>query len=403
MTLPTRIGAIAAVVVVALHVVLGLLPDPPFTPAMNLVLATTNLYVLYCAVAVLRHRTAATLVVFLSGYLLLWLLLMVVLDKQPLFVLLVVAYASVFGSPFLLGFFALFVLCFVVLQPYAFETFLPLGFIYTVLWRTRGSTSRFAVICLAIGLLGLTLVLFPILHLGLEDSAHTLWRTLGREDVRNALVISLLSSTLATVIVMVWGIPLAYALARLDFRGKRWLEAVIDVPILVPQSVAGIALISLLGRGSPVGEWLESLGLGVSGTLAALVVAQVFVAAPFLIKTAMTAFEAVPPTLELASRSLGYSGAATFRRITLPLASRGLLIGAALAWARAISEFGTVILFASSPVSAPVLVHNEFVRAGTSESRPIAIVLLITCLWFFFLLRFAHELLPLGRWRGGTR
>jgi molybdate/tungstate transport system permease protein len=116
-----------------------------------------------------------------------------------------------------------------------------------------------------------------------------------------------------------------------------------------------------------------------------------------LIKAAMTAFEAVSPTLELASRSLGCSAAGTFWRISLPLAWRGILVGAALAFARAISEFGCVILFASSPVSAPVLVHAEFLRAGVSESRPIAVVLLIICLWFFLLLRFGKNLMPFRR------
>jgi molybdate/tungstate transport system permease protein len=229
-----------------------------------------------------------------------------------------------------------------------------------------------------------------------QDSVQTLLHALARDDVQDALGLSLLTSSLATVVVALWGVPLAWAMARHDFPGKRWIESLIDLPILVPQSVAAVALMVLFGPGSPLGQGLSSLGVKVSGSLVGLVLAQIFVASPFLVKTAMTAFEGVPLQLEQASRSLGASPASTFARIALPLASRGILVGAALAWARAISEFGVIVLFAPSPVSAPVLVHTEFLRAGAAESRPIATLLLVTCLWFFVVLRFAEVLVPFG-------
>ncbi len=366
---------------------------------MNLVLFFTNLFVFHAAAATLARRPARTVGLFLVGYFVLFFLVLVWLGKTPLFILLVVAYASLFASPVLLGFFVIFVLSFVLLQPYAFETFIPLALIYSTLWRVRRVTSRFVRFCLGGGLLAFGVVLFPLIHLATEDSAQTLWRTFVRPEVREALWMSLASSTLATLVVGLWGIPLAYALARVDFPGKRWVESLVDVPILVPQSVAGVALIVLLGPGSILGGVLESLHLPISGSLAGVVIAQVFVASPFLIKTTMTAFESVPLRLELASRSLGASPAATFWRISLPLASRGILVGATLAWARAISEFGCIVLFASSPVTAPVLVHTEFLRAGVSESRPIAVLLLVICLWVFVMLQFGQTLMPFAlRW-----
>jgi len=397
------LAAIAVLAVV--HVGLGLLPEPPFTVPMNLVLFFTNLFVFHAAAATLGKRSGRSVGLFLVGYFVLFLLVLVILGKTPLFILLIVAYASLFASPVLLGFFALFVLCFVLLQPYAFETFIPLALIYGVLWRVRRATSRFVRLCLGGGLVAFGIVLFPLIHLAFEDSAQTLWRTFVRPEVRDALWMSLSSSTLATLAVGLWGIPLAYALARVDFPGKRWVESLVDVPILVPQSVAGVALIVLLGPGSVLGGALEALHLPISGSMLGLIIAQVFVASPFLVKTTMTAFEAVPLRLELASRSLGASTAATFWRISLPLASRGILVGATLAWARAISEFGCIILFASSPVTAPVLVHTEFLRAGASESRPIAILLLVICLWVFVMLQFGQTLLPfaLRRPRGERR
>jgi molybdate/tungstate transport system permease protein len=394
--------AIAVVLFLAmLHAGIGLAPKPPFSFGMNLALFFTNLFVFYAAATVLRRRSARTVMLFVVGYTVLFVLLLAILNKPPLFILLVVIYAGFFGARILLGFFALFVACFVLFQPFAFETFIPLVLIYSVFWLTRGKASLFARLCLCAGLVALTAVLFPLIHLALQDSVQTLGRTLARSDVASAIWLSLLTSTLATAALAVWAVPLAYALARVDFPGKRWALALIDVPILVPQSVAGVALIVLLGPGSVLGNALEQAGLPISGSLLGIIVAQVFVAAPFLIKTAMTAFEAVPLQYELASRSLGASPAATFARISVPLASRGVLVGAALAWARAVSEFGCIVLFASSPVTAPILVHTEFLRAGASESRPIAILLLVICLWVFVLLQFGQTLLPFALRRSG--
>jgi len=387
-------AVIAFAVLAAIHGGIQLAPMPPFSLGMNLALLFTNLFVLFTASTVLRDRSSRSVVLFVVGYSVLFALLLVVLNKPPLFILMVIAYAGFFGAPALLGFFAIFVLCFVILQPFAFETFIPLSLIYSLDCMVRARTSRFVRLCLSGGLLALTAVLFPLIHLGMQDSLQTLWRTFMRGDVASAIWLSLLTSTIATLVLCVWAVPLAYALARTDFPGKRWVESIIDVPILVPQSVAGVALIVLLGPGSVLGSTLDGLGLPISGSLVGIVVAQVFVASPFLIKSAMTAFEGVPLQYELASRSLGASPAATFVRISLPLASRGILVGSALAWARAVSEFGCIVLFASSPVTAPILVHTEFLRAGASESRPIAILLLIICLWVFVLLQFGQSLMP---------
>ncbi|HEX7501624.1 MAG TPA: hypothetical protein VF524_15180, partial [Polyangia bacterium] len=283
---------VVIVALAAIHIGIGMTPMPPFSSGMNLALFFTNLFVFYTAATVLRQRKARTVMLFVAGYTALFVLLLAVMNKPPLFILLVVAYAGFFGAPVLLGFFAIFVLCFVILQPFAFETFVPLSLIYSVYWLARGKASRFARLCLCGGLLALTAVLFPLIHLGMQDSLQTLWRTFTRGDVASAIWLSLLTSTIATVALAIWAVPLAYALARVDFPGKRWVESIVDVPILVPQSVAGVALIVLLGPGSVLGSALDGLGLPISGSLLGIVVAQVFVAAPFLVKTAMTAFEA---------------------------------------------------------------------------------------------------------------
>ena len=378
------------------HLVVGLLPGSPVALPTNVVLFAANLYVLYCARLVMRGGSTSRVGLFAAGYFVLFLLVLGILDRQSLFILLVVVYASVFHVPVLLGYFVIFVLSFVVLQPYAVESFVPLALMFTALWQARRArVSPFLLGCLAAGLLLFVLVLFPLLHLSIQDSPRTLGFALERADVQRAIWTSVATSSVATLLVALWGVPLAYALARMDFPGRRVVETCVDVPILVPQSVVGIALLSLLGPGSPLGRVLdEQLGMQVSGRFAGIVLAQVFVSCPFLIKTAMTAFEGVPAHLESAARTLGATAAGAFFRVALPLASRGILVGMILAWSRSISEFGSIILFASSPATAPILVHTEFVKAGVSESRPIAVLLLVICLWIFVLLQFGQTLLP---------
>lgn len=382
------------------HLAMGLLPEAPLPPPTNLVLFAANVYVLYCARLVLRTGAAGRVGLFALGYFLLFTIVLVLLDRESLFILLVVLYASVFHVPYLLGYFALFVLAYVVLQPYGTEAFLPLALLYALLWQARKTrVSPFLLGCLALGLVALLLVLFPLVHLTLLDSPRTLGRALERPDVQQAIWTSVATSTVSTLLVALWGVPLAYALARVQFRGRRLVESLIDLPILVPQSVVGIALLTLLGPGSPLGRLLDAqLGFRIAGSFAGIVLAQVFVSSPFLIKTAMTAFEGVPAHLEGAARTLGASAAGAFGRVALPLAGRGVIVGMTLAWARAISEFGSIILFASSPLTAPILVHTEFAKAGVSESRPIAVLLLLVCLWIFVMLQFMPALLP-GAWR----
>lgn len=389
----------AALVVAGLalvHLVVGLLPGTPVSVPTNVVLFAANLYVLFCARFVLRSGSTGRVGLFATGYFVLFLLVLVILERQSLFILLIVVYASVFNVPLLLGLYCIFVLSFVVLQPYGFESFVPLVFVFVVLWQARKArVSPFILGCFAVGLVFLVLVLFPLLHLSIQDSPRTLGFVMERPDVQRAIWTSVGTSTVATAVVALWGVPLAYALARLEFAGKRVVETFIDVPILVPQSVVGVALLTLLGPGSPLGQLLaETFDLQIAGRFAGIVLAQIFVSSPFLIKTAMTAFEGVPQHLESAARTLGATPRATFFRVALPLASRGVVVGMILAWARAVSEFGSIILFASTPLTAPILVHTEFAKSGITESRPIAVLLLVICLWIFVMLQFGQSLLP---------
>lgn len=387
---------LAVVALAAVHALVALLPGQPIALATNAVLFAANLFTLYSVRLLLRSASTGRVGLFSLGYFVLFVLVLLLLQRESLFILLAIVYAAVFHVPYLLGYFVVFVFSFVAFQPYSVETFIPLAFGWALVWRAmRDRAPKFVTISFAAGLFFLLLVLFPLLHLSLIDSPRTLGHVIGREDVQQAILNSVLTSSTATLFVALWGVPLAYGLARLNFRGKRIVETLIDMPILIPQSVVGVAMLTLLGPGSPLGEALQRyLGVQIAGRFVGIVLAQVFVACPFLIKTAMTAFEGVPLHLEDAARTLGATPVATFWRIALPLASRGILVGAILAWARAISEFGSIILFASTPLTAPILVHTEFAKAGISESRPIAVLLLLVCLWIFVVLQFAQTLLP---------
>ena len=161
--------------------------------------------------------------------------------------------------------------------------------------------------------------------------------------------------------IVALGTPTAYLLARRRFPGRALVDAVIDLPIVLPPVVGGLALLLLLGRQGPVGGPLAGAGIDVAFTTAAVVLAQMFVAAPFYIRAARAGFESVDQRLEAVSATLGARPWRTFRRITVPLALPSLAGGAVMAWARALGEFGATIMFAGNV-------------AGRTQTMPLAIL-----------------------------
>ena len=184
-----------------------------------------------------------------------------------------------------------------------------------------------------------------------------LWRTLesgalgpaaGSAIVRQALQLSLLTSVGSLAFALLCGTPLAYGLARASFPGRGVIDALIDVPVVLPPAVAGIALLMAFGRRGVLGAPLDSMGISLAFTPWAVVMAQCFVAVPFYVRAARTGFAGVDRDLEGAARVDGASPLAVFRYVTAPLALPSLLTGAVLCWARALGEFGATIMFAGS-------------------------------------------------------
>src|SRR5439155_5713398 len=151
--------------------------------------------------------------------------------------------------------------------------------------------------------------------------------------------------------------------------------AVLDLPLVLPHPVAGIALLLVLGRGTPAGAALYAAGLRVVGSPAGIVAAMLFVAAPLYVSAAREAFNRVDPRYERVARTLGDEPWRAFRRVTLPMARRGLAAAAVVMWARAVSEFGAVVILAYHPRVASVLSYDRFTSYGLSEALPVAAAL----------------------------
>jgi molybdate/tungstate transport system permease protein len=238
--------------------------------------------------------------------------------------------------------------------------------------------------------LGLLLVLFvacPLLRTVASSSPVIIWEALLEAEVRSAILLTFYSSALATTIAFVTGVPLAYLLARVEFPGKRLVEGIIDVPIVVPHSAAGIALLMVFGRRSLLGKAFGLVGLRFVSAAPGIVIAMLFVSLPFLVDSARRGFEAVDPRLERVARTLGASPWQTFLRISFPLAWRSILSGMILMWARGLSEFGAVVILAYHPMIAPVLLYERFESFGLTYARPVATLIILICLLTFVALR----------------
>ena len=234
------------------------------------------------------------------------------------------------------------------------------------------------------------LVLFlavPILVMVCAETPASLWQTLLERDVMQALWVSISAATISTGLAVVFGVPLAYLLARKDFPGKSLVLATIDMPIVIPHLVAGVALLAVLGANGLLGAQLGNVGVRFVDALPGTVAAMLFVSAPFVVNAARLGFEAVDERLEKASRSLGATATRTFLLVTLPLGAPGIISGAIMAWARAVSEFGAVLVIAYYPRIGPTLIYERLMSFGLKSARPVAVLLVFVCLALFAVVR----------------
>ena len=212
----------------------------------------------------------------------------------------------------------------------------------------------------------LTFLLLPLLAIFLRVPPGELVSQFGSDVAVDALLVSLKTSAIAHVLILAVGTPAAYALARARFPGRGLAIALVELPLVLPPAVAGIALLAAFGRSGLLGGSLSALGLSIPFTQAAVVLAIVFVASPFYLRQAIASFAAVDPALLDASRTLGARPFTTFRRVALPLAAAGLGAGSALAFARGLGEFGATIMFAGSlqgrTQTLPLAIYAQLAR-----------------------------------------
>ena len=226
-----------------------------------------------------------------------------------------------------------------------------------------GGEGKRHIIHIVFALIIIITILFftlPLLSLLLRITPEEFISAILERDVQNAIFLSLITAGASTVIVVLFGTPLAYLNARVPYRGRHFVETLLDLPIVLPPSVAGLALLVLFGRRGLIGAYLNNVGITIIFTTFAVIIAQVFVAGPLYIRQAKTAFAMVDQVYEAAARTLGASPLRTFMKVTIPLAWTGLVSGVILGFARAIGEFGATIMVAGN-------------LPGKTQTMPLAI------------------------------
>jgi molybdate transport system permease protein len=233
----------------------------------------------------------------------------------------------------------------------------------TVTGKTRRIRTGVPLPLLVPAVLGLAFLLVPLIALLIRAPWHNLPQQLTSTGVWTALRLSLETATLATAVCLVLGVPLAWLLARTRFPGRRLVRSLVILPLVLPPVVGGVALLLALGRNGVVGRWLDdAFGITLPFTTAGVVVAEAFVAMPFLVISVEGTLRAADPRYEEAAATLGASRFTAFRRVTLPLIGPGIAAGAVLAWARALGEFGATITFAGN-------------FPGRTQTMPLAVYL----------------------------
>lgn len=247
----------------------------------------------------------------------------------------------------------------------------------------------------AFSILGSLLVLFiilPILNLLFTTAPSRIISMARDPSVRDALYLTLSAAMISTLISLLFGIPLGYVLAREEFAGKAFVEGIVDMPVVIPHTIAGIALLFIFGRSGIVGAPLNAnFHVLFTDSYWGIVLAMLFVGMPFLVNHSRDGFMKVDPRMENVARSLGASQLGAFYRITIPLTWRALLSGAIMTWARAISEFGSVAVIAYYPRTINTLLFEWYNFFGYEYTKPLAALLLLVSLAIFVTLRAASR------------
>jgi molybdate/tungstate transport system permease protein len=205
--------------------------------------------------------------------------------------------------------------------------------------------------------------------------------------VVDAILITMAAGLNAVLLLLVFGIPLAYVLARTEFRGKGLVESIVDIPVMLPHTIAGIMVYILFMRRGIIGAPLSEIGIIFEGAYPGIVAAMFFVSSPYFVNAVRDGFEKVPIHIENVARTLGASRFQAFRLVVLPLSVRHIFNGSILAWGRGIGEFAAIIMIAYYPMVISTLIYYKFTTAGLKESTAVAFAMILVCLVVFAMLR----------------
>lgn len=219
-------------------------------------------------------------------------------------------------------------------------------------------------------------LIVPLAYLSVQLEWRDLAASLSDPRALRAVRVSLITSTTATAIMTVLGVPLGYLLARVPFPGRRFVISLVFVPMVLPPLVGGILLLLLYGPYGLIGAVGEAAGFALVNSLTGIVLAQVFIAAPYVIIASFSAFAAIDETLEQAAATLGEYRWQVFRRVSLPLAWPGIAAGITLAWVRTLGEFGATLVMAYHPNTVPVFLWVQLTGEGLRGALPLALLLI---------------------------
>jgi molybdate/tungstate transport system permease protein len=249
----------------------------------------------------------------------------------------------------------------------------------------------FKTVFLLLSALLVIIIALPLVRMIASVDQEAIRSTIAEREVLTSIGLTLRAALWATLTCTILGVPLAYFMARKNFPGKSLIQGIVDLPVMIPHTAAGIALLMVFGRQFFIGKALGEVGLVFVGTEIGISLAMSYVSLPFLVNSARDGFRAVDPRLERVARTLGASTWQSFFRVSLPLAWRPILSGAIMMWARGISEFGAVIIIAYHPMTAPIMIWERFQAFGLKYAQPVAVVLILICLFIFALLRWVAE------------
>jgi len=229
-------------------------------------------------------------------------------------------------------------------------------------------------------------VVIPVASMVFSVTVSVLVATLLDSEVLDSLLLTFECALYATMFAILCAVPLAYLITFKHFPLKRFFVSLLDIPIVIPHTASGIALLFIFGSGF-VHQLFTTFNISFIGSKAGITAAMTFVSVPYFINSVQNGFSSVDTRMINVARSLGASPLQSFITIILPLSLRAIVTGGLMMWGRAISEFGAVIIIAYHPMIAPVLLYDRFTAYGLSGSRPIAALLIVFCIIFFVTVR----------------